>query len=320
MFGIRVFLAGSTKQDAQRARNNIRLLISRLQNRLGDLDKDNFALYVYDCKDFESKQEEYNKFIEDRTDIFIALIDARYDTKELAETEDGRPQQKTYAEFKLACDSLIENGKPEVILLYKAYKDRQKPTKRWRTELDRIGKYALTDTTYANLNRQLETELEKTIRKLIPDTPKLAKATPAKYKVGDLYENNGVKGIIFSIDQSGKSGKILSIKPSMICSWKDFQRKKAPFAKPWRVPEIQELEELFLNKETLLKISGTLKKMKDGANLEHDRYKESYLSSSPHKAFRQKIVRWSSSQQCFNAGDCETSYVGIIRPVAKVDF
>ena len=320
MYGIRVFLAGSTKQSAQRARNNIRIMLSRLQNRLCDLCQVPIALYVYDCKDFESRQEEYNKFIQDRTDIFIALVDGQYDPKDLAETEDGKPQQKTYAEFKLACDSFMEKGKPEVILLYKTYKERQKPTKRWRTELDGIGKYALTDTTYANLNRQLETELDKTIHKLIPDTPKLAKAAPAKYKIGDVYESCGVKGIVFSINDDGKSGKILSIRPSIISSWKDFARKKNPLTQPWRTPEIQELEDIFLNKDTFQKISKTLKNLKEATCLEHDRYRESYLSSTPHKAFRQKTVRWSYGKDIFSSTDCETSYVGIIRPVAEVDF
>lgn len=314
MHGIRVFLAGSTKQEAQRARNSIRVLLSRLQNRLWGLGQEQIALYVYDFKDFESRQKEYDKFIQNETDIFIALVDAKFDTKEFAETEDGKG---TYSELQLACDSFIEKGKPEVILLYKTSKDRKKPTKRWRTELDRIGKYALPDTSYAKLNRQLETELGNTICKFIPNTPK---PTPAKYKIGDVYEKDGVKGIVFSIDQSGKSGKILSIKRSTICSWNEFQKKKKPFAEPWRAPEMPELEEIFLNRETFQKISNTLKNLKDGVNLEHDRYRESFLSNTPHKAFRQKIVRWSYSKQNFSAGDCETSYVGIIRPIAEVDF
>ena len=246
MYGIRVFLAGSTKQSTQRARNNIRIMLSRLQNRLCDLCQGPIALYVYDCKDFESRQEEYNKFIQDRTDIFIALVDGQYDPKDLAETE-----------------------------------------------------------------------LDKTIHKLIPDTPKLAKAAPSKYKIGDVYESCGVKGIVFSINDDGKSGKILSIRPSIISSWKDFARKKNPLTQPWRTPEIQELEDIFLNKDTFQKISKTLKNLKDATCLEHDRYRESYLSSTPHKAFRQKTVRWSYGKDIFSSTDCETSYVGIIRPDGK---
>lgn len=317
MYGIRVFLAGSTKQSAQRARNNIRIMLSRLQNLLWGPGQEKIALYVHDFKDFESRQKEYDKFIQNETDIFIALVDAKYDTKEFAETEDGKG---TYAEFLLACESYLEKGKPEVILLYKTDKERKKPSKRWRTELDKIGKYALPDTTYQNLNRQLETELGKAICKFLPDTPSTPKQVPSKYKVGDVYDNGGVKGVVFSINDDGKSGKILSIRPSIISSWKDFARKKNPLTQPWRTPEIQELEDIFLNKDTFQKISKTLKNLKDATCLEHDKYRESYLSSTPHKAFRQKTVRWSYGKDIFSSTDCETSHVGIIRPVAEVDF
>lgn len=315
MYGIRVFLAGSTKQGAQR--NSIRCLLSRLQNKLKGPEQEPIALHVYDYKDFESRQKEYDEFIQNETDIFIALVEAKYDTKEHIEAEDCKG---TYHEFKLACEAFIEKRKPEVILLYNTSKGPKKPSKRWKTELDRIDKYALADTSFGKLSNRLATEIEKTICKWLPNTPKPEKATAAKYQIGDVYECNGVKGIVFSIDPSGQSGKIISIRPSIICSWKDFQKKKAPFTSPWRAPEMQELEEIFLNKDTFKTVSDTMKQLKGAANLEHDRYREAYLSSTPHKAFRQKIVRWSCSQQCFNAGDCETSYVGIIRPIAKVDF
>ena len=314
MYGINVFLAGSTKENAQRNRNNIRILLSRLQNRLRGAREERIALYVHDYKDFESKQTKYNEFIQSDTDIFIALVDAKYDTKELVEKEEGKG---TYAEFLLACRSFIEQGKPEVILLYKTDKEHRKPSKRWIVELEKIGKYAIHDTKYHLLNSRLENELTKTICKFLPNTPK---ATPPKYKIGDVYEKGGVKGIIFSINDSGKSGKIISIKPSTICSWNDFQKKKTPFAKPWRVPELQELEEILINRENYQIISKALKNLKDGAYLEHDKWRDSFLSCTPYKAFRQKSVRWSHTKQCFSTGDCETSYVGIIRPVAEIDL
>ena len=315
MYGIKVFLAGSTKRAAQIARNNIRILLSRLQT---EKVNEGIALYVHDCKDFRSYQSAYNDFIQNETDIFIALVDAKYDSKEFAETEEGKG---TYSEFKLACESFIEKGKPEVILLYRTDKDRKKPSKKWRTELDRIGKYALSDTSYADLNVQLKTELNETIYKFTPDPhDQTTSRSKSKYKVGDVYENDGIKGIVFSVNENGKSGKILSIRSSLICSWKDFQKKKTPFAEPWRAPEVQELEEIFINTENYKIISTALKNLKDGANLEHSQYRDSFLSSTSFKAFRQKSIRWSHTKKCFSIGDCETSYVGIIRPVAEVNF
>lgn len=308
MGGIKVFLAGSTRPDAQRARDRIRIILSRLQNRL------QVALYVYDFKDFASEQREYDKFIQNETDIFIALVDARFDTKEFTETEDGKG---TYSEFKLACNSFLEKGKPEVILLYKTTGERRRPSRRWKTELDQIGKYALPDASYANLWRQLETELGNTVSKF---THNVQEQIPTKYRIGDIYENNGVKGIVFRVDNNGKSGKILSISQSLRCSWKEFKMKKTPFTEPWRVPDIYELEDILVNDETYRKICKTLKSMKDGVNLEHDRYRRTFLSSTPDSAFRQKAGRWSDKCQGYISGVCETSHVGLIRPVTDVDF
>lgn len=32
-----------------------------------------------------------------------------------------------------------------------------------------------------------------------------------KYKIGDLYSENGLKGVVFAVDQNGEHGKILSL-------------------------------------------------------------------------------------------------------------
>jgi hypothetical protein len=226
MYGIKVFLAGSTNSNAQKNRNSIRCRLSRLQNRLSGLGKGQVALFVYDYKDFESSQTEYNKFIQSETDIFIAFVNAKYETKEFIEKEEGKG---TYAEFQLACQTFLETGKPEVILLYKKEKESTKPSKRWLCELGKIGKYAIDESRYHELYDRLDKELLTAISKFLPDAPEPTQVTPSQYKIGDVYEKDGVKGIIFSIDESGKSGKILSIQPSIICSWQNFQKKKSPF-------------------------------------------------------------------------------------------
>ena len=166
----------------------------------------------------------------------------------------------------------------------------------------------------------LENELSTTICKFLPDAPEPTQVTPSQYKIGDVYEKDGVKGIIFSIDESGKSGKILSIQPSIICSWQDFQKKKSPFTQPWRVPQVQELEEILMNQGNYQAISKTLKNLKDSPILEHNKYKDAFLSSTSLNAFCQKCVRWSHTKRCFSLGDCQTSHAGIIRPVAEVKF
>lgn len=319
---IKIFLAGSTKTEAQTARDNLRILFSRLQNRQWSPGNEQFALLVHDYKDFISIQEEYNKFIRNSADIFIAVVDAEFDKEETNETDDG---QGTYSEFKLACESFLEKGKPEVILLYKTFVSsrsrtkimHKRPSKQWMDLLKSIGKYAIADTSYSNLNDQLGTEIGNIIRKFMPETPK---ATPSKYKIGDVYEKDGLKGIVFSTDKKGKTGKIISAKPSTVCSWREFINKKTPFIKPWRVPNIDEIEEIFMQGDTYNKIDKALRSLKGATQFEHDRYKGTYLSCTTHKAFRQKTVRWSHSNQKFSSSDCETSHIGIIRPVADVEF
>lgn len=313
MHRFKVFLAGSTKSDAQWARDRIRILMSKIQNRTFGHDE-NIALYVHDFKDFKSQQYEYNKFIQEETDIFIAVVDSKYDTVDEHLNDIGKG---TFTEFMLACESCKEKGKPEIILLYKTSKERKTPTKRWASHLDQIGKYAIAAPKFHEILRQLETEIIATIEKTIPSS---AKPAACKYQVGDIYEKEGLKGVVFSVDKNGENGKILSIGSSTICTWSEFSRKKRLLNSPWRVADILELEEIFLHKENLQKINKTLKGIKEGACLEYDRYKDTIWSCTPKSPFRQKAARWSHNKQAFTSGDCEVSHQGIIRPVADVKF
>lgn len=314
MQAFKVFLAGSTKSDAQRARDRIRILLSRIQNRDFGLDNPSIALYIHDFKDFKSQQHEYNEFIQNETDIFIAIVDAKYDNLKDAENDIGKG---TFAEFQLACKSYLERGKPEIILLYKSNKEHKKPTKRWAALLNQINKYAISEPKFHEILIQLETEVEATIKNSLPINS--TKIINDRHKVGDLYEKDGLKGVIFHIDKSGERGKILSIQKSTICTWKEF-KKKSHINSPWRVADINELEEIFLHRETLQKINTTLEGLKDGVSLEYGRYLETIWSSTPKSPFSQKAARWSYHTQTFTSGACDINHKGIVRLVADVQL
>ena len=38
------------------------------------------------------------------------------------------------------------------------------------------------------------------------------------YKIGDIYSENGMKGVVFAVEQNGKHGKILSLDEAEL-SW-----------------------------------------------------------------------------------------------------
>ncbi len=46
---------------------------------------------------------------------------------------------------------------------------------------------------------------------------------PKQYKVGDLYDYNGVKGIVWSVDESGQHGMIVSL-GSIMLRWSEFRK------------------------------------------------------------------------------------------------
>lgn len=66
------------------------------------------------------------------------------------------------------------------------------------------------------------------------------------YRIGDLHKN--LKGIVFTIDNTGKHGKVLSLTET-IQSWDNANRIYSN--KIWRLPSINELKMIYKNKNKL---------------------------------------------------------------------
>lgn len=314
MIGIKIFIAGSTHSSAQGARDRARIRLSKLQNKLISPDGNGVALFVHDFNDFKSQQAEYDKFIQNEADIFIAMVDANNDAGE-----------GTYSEFVTACESFKKTGKPEIIVLYKAAKGKSKPPQRWTEPLKNIDerkRYVIVAATYYQLLTQLQENLVGNfvsggiIHKFMPAIP--AKVANSGHKIGELYNKDGKKGIIYEISSDCTSGKIISLGPSIETTWKEWPIKRKKLDSEWRVPTISELEHIVMDPKTL-KIINSAIKAHDGCELEGDRWRNILWSDTKQNGFKQRAVRWNSqtnyTSECFNI-----TLKGFVRVVADVKF
>lgn len=74
-----------------------------------------------------------------------------------------------------------------------------------------------------------------------------------RYKVGDLYNENGKKGIVFEVDASGEHGKILSLEETK-CGWNKAKKWCISLGKSWYLPTKEELLSVYANKDIINKI------------------------------------------------------------------
>lgn len=120
--------------------------------------------------------------------------------------------------------------------------------------------------------------------------------TTKRYAIGDYYEKNNVKGVVFDVDSTGMHGKIISLTQSSALQWcidqeyskviktpngtssesdgmfnfeiikkeSDWEVKYPAFAwcanlgEGWYLPAIWELEKFTLNSDTFIRVSETL--------------------------------------------------------------
>ena len=69
-------------------------------------------------------------------------------------------------------------------------------------------------------------------------------------KVGDIISINGIDGIVFDIDASGKHGKAISAK-EMTCNWSEAKTWCASLKNGWYLPDVEELKSLFYRKNEI---------------------------------------------------------------------
>lgn len=156
------------------------------------------------------------------------------------------------------------------------------------------AKTATTDTTAKKATTATTAKTAKTAK--TATTAKTIKtATTSTYHIGDYYNANGLEGIIFDIDNTGKHGKILSLQQtiertrwyegedfktesfgakSRISGIENFQKIKqqpewekrfpaftwcSSLGKQWYLPAIEELKLFTENKDVIDAVNATLK-------------------------------------------------------------
>lgn len=71
---------------------------------------------------------------------------------------------------------------------------------------------------------------------------------PTVYKVGDLCEVKGHKGVVFAISPDGRRGKVISSEQWQ-CDWDEAKMRCEELGEGWRLPTIQELQMLYALRE-----------------------------------------------------------------------
>ncbi len=64
------------------------------------------------------------------------------------------------------------------------------------------------------------------------------------YKIGDIYEADGKKGIVFAVSSDGKRGRLLSLEETM-CDWTSAKEWCANLGSDWRLPTKKELQMIY---------------------------------------------------------------------------
>ena len=169
--------------------------------------------------------------------------------------------------------------------------------------------------------------------------------TEKSYQVGDYYDQNGLKGVVFEVDATGKHGKIVHMNEDYVAlTWFNYnssylqvlgtdkydgeenhalvaksnmKSKYSAFTwcersgKGWYLPAIGELEDLALNSATLNAVNNTLKE-KGGEPLTARKYAS---SSESNKYAFWYLQMAGNKRACEGSKTIKSAYV--IRPVAK---
>ena len=72
------------------------------------------------------------------------------------------------------------------------------------------------------------------------------------YQVGDYYNRDFNKGIVFDVTNGGRNGKILSLDETN-CSWSDAKQWCRNHGDGWYLPTEDELKEIYRNKQNVNK-------------------------------------------------------------------
>lgn len=99
-------------------------------------------------------------------------------------------------------------------------------------------------STYRTLMKGLATRLANQIA----ISPQSSPVVASGLKIGDIYEANGVKGVVFAVSGDGRHGRIISIRETY-CNWYDAETWCSQLGDGWRLPIEQELIMIYELKE-----------------------------------------------------------------------
>lgn len=78
-----------------------------------------------------------------------------------------------------------------------------------------------------------------------PNSQLVSYATSTTYKVGDIIEVNGKKGVVFVVSPDGKHGRVVSLDGSTRITWYNAVEVGKYYCQGWRLPNRDELELLY---------------------------------------------------------------------------
>lgn len=98
---------------------------------------------------------------------------------------------------------------------------------------------------------------EDLANKLLCENPNFSEngqqRTVKKYKIGDIYDVNGKKGVVFAVTPDGLHGKILCLTQPEPKSWESAVSWSRTL-RDWHIATSSELKEIFLNKNAIKSI------------------------------------------------------------------
>lgn len=292
--GIEIFIAGRT--DLHRTIEELRSMLSEMQNL--EYNAQRVALYVKTFRSFPNTIDEltlqgiYNEYIRNQADVVVFIVDSKTGTG-------------TLQEFDASYNSFVAKKSPKIIVYYRVSRDSKVPPIEWKQRLDAIKHYWMPYKT----NNELLDLVEKDIRCIIPSfLGKKPLKRPQRYVIGDLYENDRIKGIVFSVDDNGQHGKILGFS-SCIKTWSDCDSYVKAHKGEWRLPSFEELNDIILHKAY---VNDSLLRCKKSAIVG----KRFWSSSQGSSRYKKLGLVWDSKSKTYKKENLDICSDATIRLIA----
>ena len=82
---------------------------------------------------------------------------------------------------------------------------------------------------------------------ITPTSQSTSYATSKTYKVGDIIEVNGKKGVVFVVSSNGQRGRIMSLDEVNEVNWHSAKQWCESYGEGWRLPDVEELKLIYEN-------------------------------------------------------------------------